>query len=58
MQLLEECNSAYAETVVKFPPFDVQMGLLFDLMEENEEIRLALPFCNTNTTHLLEVLEK
>ena len=60
MQLLKECNSAYAETVVKFPLFDVLMGILFGLMEENEEIRSALPFCNTKTTHLFlfRVLEK
>lgn len=30
--------------------FDVLAGISLDLMEKNEEIRLALPFCNT-TAH-------
>ena len=31
--------------------FDILVGISLDLMEKNEEVRLALPFCNTNTTH-------
>lgn len=42
------CN---LDVIVYVRFFDILAGISLDLMEKNEEIRLALPFCNTNTTH-------